>query len=92
MKLPKDFMPKKDLKKTTKGFLEEYNPPRKIESPDKIKSLMDAIKYLADSTIPAYGYDDKKRIKQITDSWYRHINIRKVMIFLQSYAYRALMP
>jgi len=27
----------------------------------------------------------KKRIRQITDSWYKHINIRKVMIFLQSY-------
>jgi len=27
----------------------------------------------------------EKRIKQITQSWYQHINIRKVMIFLQSY-------
>lgn len=65
MKLPKTFVTDKNLEEKTKELAKEREPKKKEDVPEKINILGDVTKYVSNSIIPVYGYDDKKRIHSI---------------------------
>ncbi len=65
MKLPKTFVTDKDLEEKTKELTKEREPKKKEDVPENIETLEDTTKYITNSIIPVYGYDDKKRIHSV---------------------------
>lgn len=62
MNIPKGFQQKKGLEERTKRLTKGV---KKSDIPEKITDLESATKYFANSIIPVYGYDIKKRIHVI---------------------------
>jgi len=65
MKLPETFITGKDLEEKTKELTKDRGLREKEDVPENINTLEDVTKYISNSLIPIYGYDDKKRIYSI---------------------------
>ncbi len=65
MKLPKTFVSDKDLEEKTQELTKEREPKKVEDVPKEIITPDDAAKYVANTIIPVYGYDAKKRIHSI---------------------------
>ncbi|MBM3200283.1 hypothetical protein FJZ53_05060 [Candidatus Woesearchaeota archaeon] len=65
MKLPETFVSGKDLEEKTQELTKERELKKIGDVPENIKTLEDALKYVLNSVVTVYGYDDKKRIHPV---------------------------
>lgn len=61
MEIPTSFKPGRNLEEKTQRLVKGIKK-KEEDIPEEIKNLGDITKYFANTTIPIFGYDDKKRI------------------------------